>query len=118
MGAWIYLLDDDGPVTVKPFQYGSTQSIGGTTEAEVSVTYNYSRQYNELWGDEFPGLVRFFDGKRADDLIPKLAEAVEKLGTDRDVDYWAPTSGNAGYFMAMMLDWARQYPDATFEASG
>jgi len=45
-----------------------------------------------------------------------LAHVVEVLGDEPyKTDYWAPTPGNAGHAAAILLGWAKLYPDATFE---
>ena len=149
MSAWITLVGADGnPVPVAPFTEGGVYRVGGTIEATLNVTYNYGALYALVIPD-YPGLLPLFQGKRAEDLIPVLEQAVAQLGTaqyrrDRDacprcgytpetpvsvldltyntetrlVDYWAPTPGNAGYALNILLDWARQYPEATFDATG
>ena len=54
---------------------------------------------------------------RAADAIPLLENAVARLGTLRDEDYWQPTDGNAGAALAVLLGWARLHPDAVFHVS-
>lgn len=99
-------------VQVERFQDGGTYAVGGSTEASLNITYNYSPfYYNHL--DKENGL-RFLNGKRAGDVIKALEYAVSALGTTRDNDYWASTPGNAGAALAVLLSWARQYPDAIF----
>lgn len=117
MGIDLTLMQDGKAVQVEPFQYGSVYALGGTSEADIAITYNYSRVYNEIVPD-WPGMIRFFNGKRAGDMIPTMRMIVERLGTERDPDYWAPTPGNAGYVMNMLLGWAEQYPDAVWDCEG
>jgi len=100
----------ENPVSVPTFTEGGTYAIGGTSVADLNVTYNYSRVYRTV-GFEFGDM----DGRRAGDLIPQMEGVVQKLGTKRDTDYWAATPGNAGYALNILLGWAELYPNARFE---
>lgn len=109
----VRLVDSDGQtVVVENHTEGGTYPVGGRTTAEMGVTVNYSKLYR-LIGWEHS--LRELDGKRATDVTQKLRDAVEKLGTQQHDDYWAPTPGNAGYALSVLLYWAEQHPDATFE---
>lgn len=113
MSWWVSLNEDNKSVKVELFAEGGTLPIGGTTDAELNITYNYSELcYRYL--DKEQGL-RWLHQKRAKDCIEKLENAVEELGTKQDKDYWKPTPGNAGYALNILLGWARQYPEAKFE---
>jgi hypothetical protein len=59
-------------------------------------------------------LLRFWDGRKAKEVLPFLEKAVEVLGTERVGDYWASTRGNAGYALSILRDWAREHPRARF----
>ncbi len=106
MSWWVSLNDPatSSLVTVERFTDGGTYAIGGSTEADLNVTYNYGRHF------DFNAL----DGKKAADTIPVLEEAVQRLGTEQDADYWNPTPGNTGHACAILLAWARQHPDAVW----
>lgn len=109
-------------VEVERHAEGGTYAIGGTTEAEVSITYNYGGYIREAWPDDPDPeasnvLGRMLDSKRAADCIPTLERAVGILGTDADTDYWKATPGNAGHMLNLLLDWARQHPNAVFKVS-
>lgn len=110
----VVLLGKDGqPVQVDRHRDGGTYVLGGTTEADLNITYNYG-------GHIFPwidGGIRGLHGKRAGDCIDDLTRAVEALGVERDRYYWAATPGNAGYALSILLRWARQHPNATFDVS-
>lgn len=114
----VSLLGDDGKaVTVERHEgEGGTYVLGGSATAELNTTYNYSFfYYNFLSEDE--GL-RWLNGKKAYDCIDRMERAVKVLHTNRwTQDYWAPTPGNAGYALNILLGWARQHPDAHFEVS-
>lgn len=90
---------------------GGTYCVGGTTAADLNVTYNYSTHFREHL---HPDGLAWLDGKPASETIDALAAAVEALGTVRDKDYWAPTPGNAGYALSILLRWARMSPEAVF----
>jgi len=104
---------DGEVVEVDHFTEGGTYRVGGSTEAELNITYNYGRVYGEV----IPGyssLRELLDGKRADEVTPMLEKAVAELGTEQDPDYWKPTRGNAGHALSILLRWAQQYPNAVF----
>lgn len=92
---------------------GGTFVAGGTTDADLNITYNYSWFYDKFL-DKERGL-RWLDGKKAKDCIDKLEKAVCVLGIHKYKDYWAPTHGNAGIALSILLKWAKQHPEAIFE---
>lgn len=98
-------------VNVTRHAEGGTYVVGGTDLADLNITYNYAEYIWQALGD---GGVKMLDGRRAGDVAPLLAAAVEALGTERDRDYWKPTRGNAGYALNILYEWAQQYPDAIF----
>lgn len=102
-------------VTVDRHAEGGTYVLGGTDAAEIAITYNYSQHYYEHLNPE-DGL-RWLNGRKARDVIPDLERAVSALGQDRAPDYWAPTAGNAGHALSILLCWAKQHPDAVFKVS-
>jgi hypothetical protein len=112
MSFWVYLENDKEAVIVERHAEGGTYVLGGTTEAELNVTYNYSPFFFKHLNAE-SGL-RWLDGKRASDTIEHLENAVAALGTSQDTDYWNATPGNAGYVLGILLEWAKQYPGATW----
>ena len=114
MSYWVYLLDGNESVSVERHQEGGTYALGGVTEAELNVTYNYTKCYVAAGGESPRAML---DGKKASDTIPILRHLVGKLGTKRDADYWAATPGNAGYAMSILLHWAEQHPDAVWSVS-
>lgn len=94
---------------------GGTYVLGGTDEAELNVTYNYSPFYYRALDNE-KGL-ESLDGQKAKDVLQKLVSAVDALGTKRDKDYWSATPGNAGYALSILAAWAKQHPEAVFKVS-
>ncbi len=117
MSYWVYLFykDEKEPAAVAAHSEGGTYVSGGTTRAELNVTYNYGAFYFETI-DRGLGL-RFLDGKLGKETIAVLQDAVHKLGVERDSDYWAGTRGNAGHALSVLLGWARQHPEARFKVS-
>lgn len=113
MSYWVYLRNDAGhSVEVEPHQEGGTYQMGGCSEAELNVTYNYSREYSKHGFS-----LRDLEAKSADETIPELERLVGLLGAERDADYWKPTPGNAGFALSILLDWARQHPKAAWHVS-
>ena len=114
MSWWVYLKEGDEPVSVSRHSEGGTQVMDGNDVAELNVTYNYSG----LFQAAFDGIhfVEALDGKRAQEVVPLLERAVERLGDKPDGDYWAKTEGNAGHALSVLLGWARQHPQAVFTA--
>lgn len=115
MSYWVYLCDDDGTVQVDNHSEGGTYVLGGTSDACVNVTYNYGHHYYDLLHED--GL-RGLHGLSGAEAAPLLERAVAVLGTERDdSDYWAPTPGNAGAALGVLLRWAKQHPSARFDVS-
>lgn len=88
-------------------QEGSIIAIGGVPFADMNVTYNYSKHFD----------FRSLHGKTGQETIPVLAEAVRRLGTIRDRDYWATTPGNAGYACSVLLGWAAQHSTGKWDVN-
>ena len=109
----ISLVKDRNSVKVGLHREGGTYCLTGSDSAEMNITYNYAWFYYKFL-DVDKG-IRWLYGRKAKDCIKRLEEAVEELGTDIYEDYWAPTPGNAGYALSILLGWARDNPDAVFE---
>lgn len=106
-------------VEVSPHSEGGTHILGGTMSAELNITYNYGSDFYRALG-HLPGYDSFSNwltGKSGAEAESWLEGAVIILGTDRSSDYWASTPGNAGYALSILLQWAKQYPDAVFRVS-
>ena len=100
---------------VEIFTNGGTHAVGGTTEPDLNITYNYSSHYYRHLDAE-NGL-RAMHGQRAGDWIERLQSAVDILGTERSTNYWEASEGNAGAALARLLSWAKEYPDGIWEIS-
>ncbi len=77
---------------------GGTYVMGGTTDASLNVTYNYSAHFCRVMGEKG---IRTIYGMSADESLPVLAKAVCALGDDTVDNYWTATEGNA---KAALLD--------------
>ncbi len=121
MSTDIELVHQEGKICqVKVHEDGGTYVKGGTTDASLNVTYNYAWFWYKFL-DKEKG-IKFISGKKAKDCIPKFEKCIEELmtpdcfgnGKNRNKDYWAPTAGNACYAIKILLEWAKQYPEAKF----
>jgi len=100
-------------VQVERYTEGGCYQVDGSTNAKLNITYNYSWFFHEYL-DNKTGL-RWLYGKKAIDTIDRLQVAVNKLGTEQWKDYWAPTPGNAGHALNILLRWARQHPETIWQ---
>lgn len=117
MSWWVSLEDRTGEprvVAVAPHREGGTYVLGGTAGASLNITYNYGVHYHRLLPG---GLEAYLNERQAADATEVLEQAVNALGTDRADDYWAPTPGNAGFALSILLSWAKQHPSAVFRVS-
>jgi hypothetical protein len=116
MSYGIYLND---PVTGTPLEFdaphqmkGGTYAIGGTTQAYLNITYNYSKYYYATLGVK--GIRRIY-GLTGAESIPILTEAANKLGDDVSADYWEPTEGNAKRAILQLIALAKMRPDGVWD---
>ena len=114
MSYWVYLEQGGESVVVDEHCEGGTFAVGGLSEAELNVTYNYGPHIRKHLHSD--GL-KWLQGRKAEDCIERLENAVKALGTDRDPDYWGATPGNAGHALSILLRWARKHPEAVFYVS-
>ena len=116
MGYDISMIDSDGNTCkVQPHTYcGSYKVSPPSDEAEIGITYNYSKFYRETI-DEEEG-VRWLYGKTGRECGTKLLNAVDVLGVYRgeDEDYWSATPGNAGRALMVLFKWAEGNLDGVF----
>lgn len=89
---------------------GGTYAIGGTTEARLNITYNYSRILCKVIDGGIGGLY----GKTGAESIPLLQAAISKLGDDTDPNYWKATEGNAKAALRKVLALAQMRPDGVW----
>ena len=106
---------------------GGTYAIGGTKQAHLNVTYNYSKQFHRVFdvlteprqkapewlrndGAPVSG-VRTIYGLTGAESLPVLAKAIAQLGDDVDPDYWKATDGNAKRALTQLRALASMRPD-------
>ena len=92
---------DGVPTRVDRFEEGGTYVLGGATEAQLNITWNYAFFYYHFLDKE--GGIRWLYGKTGAETVGRLEKAVEILGTRQYKDYWADTPGNAGYALSVLL---------------
>jgi len=98
----------DSPHQIK----GGNYALGGTTEAWLNVTYNYSEHFYKTMGDKG---VRTIYGMAGAEAIPILEKAISQLKDDvDDNDYWHSTEGNAKRALLGLLAFAKMRPDGIF----
>ena len=102
-----------GPVEVERFVEGGTLMLGGSVQADLNITYNYSHYFHEALDTE-KGL-KWLSGRTAAETVVRLEAAVAALGTEPYTDYWEATPGNAGFALSILLAWARKNPEAVWE---
>lgn len=110
----IDLVDANGhPVNVRErHTEGGTYRIGSITKASLNVTYNYCQMFRDYFHEDG---IWWLYGKTGAECIKPLEAAVAKLGTKRDDDYRRATPGNAGHALMVLLEWAREHPEAVFQ---
>lgn len=120
---------------------GGTFAVGGTTEAWLNITYNYSHWYykdgvfpdrGEKGKDFHDGLtgIRSIYGLSGADSIPILKHAIQALESmDKNITeeeikdfevrgvtgYWVPTRENAIKPLYQLLEMAKMRPDAVWD---
>jgi hypothetical protein len=92
------------------YMRGGTYVLGGTTTAELNVTYNYAKHYGVL-GEKG---IREIYGKTGAESISMLQNAINVLGDDVNDDYWEPTEGNAKRALVQLLVLAQMRPDGVW----
>lgn len=91
---------------------GGTYALGGTSEAWLNVTYNYSEHFYRTMGEK--GIRTIYD-LTGEASIPVLQAAIDQLGDDVDPDYWKSTEGNAKAALSQLLAFATLRPDGVWD---
>lgn len=91
---------------------GGTYQLGGSTEASLNVTYNYSHHFYRVLGD---GGIRTIYGMTGVDSIPVLEKGASQLSDDCDPDYWKATEGNAKRALLQLIALAKLRPDGVWQ---
>lgn len=103
------------PATKRAIEFGHVHQIrggmfplGGSNEAWLNVTYNYSEHFGRVLGSKG---IRSLYGMTGAESIPVLQAGMGQLKDDVDPDYWKPTEGNAKRALAGLLAFAQMRPD-------
>lgn len=91
---------------------GGTYALGGTREATLNITYNYSTHFRRVIAEDV-GIRRLY-GLTGAQSIPILESAIMKLKDDVDNDYWRATEGNARQALIGLLVFAKARPDGVW----
>lgn len=107
MSYWVSILNEDNELLeVNAHSEGGTYALGGVSEADLNITYNYCHFYYEALGinDGLRGL----NDMAIEAALPLLVKACSELPDMPENDYWADTEGNAGHAIHILLGWAQQ----------
>jgi hypothetical protein len=88
---------------------GGIMQQGGTCEAWINVTYNYSPFFKRVLGEKG---IRSIYGMKAAESIPLLVSGSLQLKGYPDCDYWKATEGNAKEALNSLITLATACPDA------
>ena len=91
---------------------GGTCTVGGTHEAWLNVTYNYSKHFLKTI-DKEKGIRKIY-GMTGAESIQVLENAIKSLKDDVCGDYWEPTEGNAKRALFQLLAFAKMRPDGVW----
>jgi hypothetical protein len=112
----ISLIDKNGEtiiLDVKHQMIGGIYQVGGSQDAWLNVTYNYSKIFYRLFGDKGIRILYGMTGKAS---ILILAEAIKKLNPETESsDYWAATEGNARKALSNLLKLAQLAPEGIWD---
>lgn len=112
----IYLKDSEGKTVEFESNHdlvGGTYQLGGTRNAWLNITYNYSPHFYRVMPEDKG--IRWLYGQTGLDSIPVLESAIEQLGTDVCDDYWEATEGNARKALENLLILAKAAPSAIWD---
>ena len=107
----IYLIDPKTKKTIELPRHsikGGTYALGGTEEAWLNITYNYSIHLCHAFAHDKG--VRCIYGMTTEESIPVLKIAISRLGDDVHENYWEPTEGNAKEALRGLLNLALLAP--------
>ena len=86
---------------------GGTYAVGGTTEAWLNVTYNYSEFFYRMLGEKG---IRTIYGVTGEESIPILRAAANALKGEPSDNYWDATEGNAKTALLDLIRLAKLAP--------
>ena len=111
----IYLMD---PQINKPCDlgldftgHGGMYVVGGTSDAWLNVTYNYSSTLYRV----IPDGIRSIYGKTGEQSIQILENAISQLGDETNDNYWEECDGNVKKMLKILLSFAKLRPDGVWK---
>lgn len=107
---------DGGPMVLQEPHHlrGGTYVLGGTGQAWLNITYNYSPFYYRLIDPEKG--IRALYGKTGAEAKLILDAAILQMGVDPpSEDYWEPTEGNARKALEDLCELCRRCPEGILE---
>ena len=90
---------------------GGTYILGGTNQAKLNVTYNYSNTFRRTIGANG---IRTIYGMTGEESISILKSAISQLSDDFDDDYWKATEGNVKQALFQLLALAHLRPEGVW----
>ena len=117
MSHTIVLTGGDVQNSMNKIQEGGTQVMGGTSDFELNVTYNYSPYYYKYL--DIDEGISWLYGKKArftKHRIERAIAEIEQLCMGGDYkDYWAPTPSNAIKPLKILLGWCNENPEGEWK---
>lgn len=112
MGYDCYLVDKNKKVIALDeifYRSGGTYAVGGSKEAWLYITYNYSPIFDKVLGFS----LSYLDGKCVKDTLPDLEKAIGLLKEDDETNYyWDATEYNAKRALKDLVHLGKHDPDA------
>jgi len=109
-----YIDDVANTFPIDPLFEGGILTVGGQTDTQLNVTYNYSWYYY-MFLDEKEG-IRWLYKKKGKDCIERLTKAIKPfIKHEPYTDYWADTPGNCIKPLKIFLEWCQEYPEGEFD---
>ena len=108
--SWDVSIEDDAGEYLEVDHFegeGGTYALGGSSLAELNVTYNYG----QLFRQAMPHLENGFNSLQGMSLelaYQHILEGCSVLPDDPAPDYWATTPGNAGHALHILRGWIDQ----------
>lgn len=90
---------------------GGTYKVGENHYLELNITYNYSKHFYRVMGEDG---IRTIYGMTGAESIPLLQSAMDQLGNDVSDNYWDSTEGNAKVALSKLLAFAKMRPDGVW----
>ena len=126
MGYDITLEKNATPCLVPRHSEGGQYALGGTVDAHMYITGNYTPLWSRAFGPkpegpnaELYGIGPWLQGLSAAETLAMLQAGVANLGDEQpDNDYWKPCAGNACHVLRVLIGWAANHPDGIWNIDG